>query len=314
MVYEEPKNPLTEKAPRHAAAANVVVEPTQQISGLPEFHFYKVVQADNAMLQSPGKLIQRKFDGTSTETFINANIRIFGRGMLKGRDSEYTKRFPELIEALKILALPHDTDFLAELVIINPTTGYEDFSLVQTRATRDSDIESYARSSPAYLLIHDVVKVDGVDVSKRGYLDRMEVLKNAIDWSASTNIFFVKNSTDGVGEWQAVEDNKLEGLVIRDPNATLGVGVWKVKREITEDAYCVGEFEPSDSVTYTNLTYKLSNGEIRRGVFKTIKCYQLTQQGKEVAIANVGGGFKESDRQMIQALLTEVRSPAKIRL
>ncbi len=264
------------------------------------YHFIKVMPASPSILESQGLIFQRKFDGVSAEVFIEEDIRIIGRGITEGKQSDYTEKFPELVKELKRLNLPEGTAFLPEIIVVNQQTGIEECSLVQTRTGREANIELSSQIYPALMIIHDVAAVGGEDVSQRPYFERMSPLKPYI-LGKSMKVFIIGNSTDGRAEWEHVEIQKLEGLVIRDPKTPLGKGIWKLKREFTEDVYCKGEFTPSDS-SLSEVEYEVGN-QRKKGVFANLICYQLTPEGREIHVCDVGGGFSMADRVMIQKRL-----------
>ncbi len=266
-----------------------------------QYHFIKVMPASPSILESQRFIFQRKFDGISAEIFIDGDIRIIGRGITRGRQSDYTEKFPELVNDLKDLNLPDGTDFLPEIIVVNQETGSEDFSLVQTRTGRETNINLYAQLYPALIIIHDVVSVGGKDVSEQPYFERLNALKSCI-LGKSMRAFFIGNSRDGRAEWELVEKLKLEGLVIRDPESPLGKGIWKLKRELTEDVYCKGEFTQSDSDMLSTHEFEADNQK-KKGVFGNLICYQLTPEGREIHVCDVGGGFSLEDRVMIQKRL-----------
>jgi len=268
-----------------------------------EFHFVKPKSAEKAILTNKNLVFQDKYDGISIEGFIdsNSNVELFGRGVLKGKDSNFTKQFPELVKEIKKIDLPPATNFLAEAVIINPLTGKQECELASGRSKRLDAIQHYADNYPAHLVIHDVVKVDTNYVGNLSYLNRLLSIKKHI--LSSDKISVIECYNDGISQWQKVVKYGLEGLIIRDPVMELGNGgIWKLKQEISEDVYCKGEYTPSTSKTYSNLTY-IVNGEMRKGVFANLTCYQLTKDGREVPVCDVGGGFKAEDKIMIQRML-----------
>lgn len=267
---------------------------------LPEkFHFLDVKPANRSILSIKDKIFQRKLDGTAVEAFITDDNRIFGRGVLEyGIASEYTARFPEIIKELKKLNIPKNTDFVGELVVVDPVTGFESLKLVQTRTQRENKIELYSKKYPALLIILDVVTVNGKDVTGLKYLERINELKTSIGdknkWK-SDHIFFIKNEKEL--DWDFIEKNNLEGIVVRDANETYNRGIWKVKLVDTEDVYCKGEYNKSDVLKE----------------FRSLICYQLLikqstkvdskDKNVEIYVADVGGGFSDSDRKDIQKLL-----------
>ncbi len=257
---------------------------------LPEkFHFLEVKPADERVLSIKNKIFQRKLNGTAAETFINNDVRIFGKGVLEyGILSEYTKRFPEIIRALKNLEIPKRTNFAGELIVIDPKTGFESLEMLQTRSQRSFATDSHVRFYPALFIILDVVMVEGNDVKELKYFDRINALKNAVkDWKKGEGkVIFIDSSYEL--DWDFIEKNKLEGVVIRDLDAPYGKRIWKLKREITEDVYCKGEYNLSDSMT---------------GLFSSLICYQSDKNGKEIYVADVGGGFSYEERKEMQKTL-----------
>lgn len=257
---------------------------------IPEkFHFLQVKPANSTVLSIKNKAFQRKLNGTSAEVFINNDIRIFGKGVLEyGILSEYTKRFPEIVRVLKNLEIPWGTDFVGELIVIDPKTGFESLAMILTRSQRSFATENHVRFYPALLIILDVVKVGDKDVGSLKYFDRVNMLKNAVkDWGKGEGkVIFIESSSEL--DWDYVEKNKLEGVVIRDLDAIYGKGIWKLKREVTEDVYCKGEYNLSDSM---------------KGLFSSLICYQLDKNGKEIYVTDVGGGFSYKEREDIQKML-----------
>lgn len=271
-----------------------------------EFHFVKPKPAEKAILTNNKLLFQDKEDGISIECFIdtNSNIELFGRGVLKGKDSNFTRQFPDLINELRLIDLPPMSNFLAEAIIINPTTKKQDCGMASGRSGRTENIEYYANKFPAYLIIHDVIKVDNNYVGNMSYLNRLHSIKKHI--LSSNKVSVIECFNNGIEQWQKVEKLGLEGLIIRDPLMELGNGgIWKLKQEISEDVYCKGEYTPSTSKTYSNLAYTNIIGERKKGVFANLICYQLTKDGREIPVCDVGGGFEQIDRIKIQQMLDE---------
>lgn len=266
-----------------------------------EYHFVKPKPATKEILTNKKVLFQDKHDGISIEGFTDEDSypKLYGRGVLSGKDSDFTRKFPELIQDLS--NLPPLTDFLAEAIVINPTTRKQDCGLASGRSHRNDNIQYYSNKFPAQLIIHDVVKVDNDYVGNRNYVNRLCSIKKYILSSNLTSV--IDCYTNGIELWNRVEKLGLEGVIIRDPVMELGNGgIWKLKQEITEDVYCKGEYQSSLSKTYSNLVYQV-NEETRKGVFANLVCYQLTKDGKEIPVADVGGGFKVNERIKIQQML-----------
>ena len=268
-----------------------------------EYHFIKPKPATKEILSNKKLIFQDKFDGISIECIIDSdsNSNLFGRGVLDGKDSDFTRKFPELITELTHINFPPMTNFLAEAIVINPTTKKQDCGLASGRSHRNDNIQYYANKFPSQLIIHDVVRVDNNYVGNMSYLNRLHSIKKHILSSNIISVIDVFNN--GIEQWENVVKQGKEGLIIRDPITELGNGgIWKLKQEITEDVYCKGEFQASLSKTYANLEYQV-NGETRKGVFANLVCYQLTKEGKEIPVADVGGGFKVDEKIKIQQML-----------
>ncbi len=265
------------------------------------YNFIKLKTAEPSILTSREVIFQKKYDGISTEIFIDedGDISITGRGVIKGRDSDFTRKFPELVSSIKKLNLPTTTDFLSETIVINQKTGKEDCGLATGRSGREIDIDEYSRMYPASMVIHDVVFIGGQNIYRNPYLGRLNSIRKLV--TGDNRISIIECYTDGMAEWEKVKKLGLEGIVIRDPYASLGSGVWKLKREITEDVYCKGEYEMSTSETYSNMSYVV-DGKKKTGVFSNLICYQL-KNGVEIKVCDVGGGFKHNERIEIQKML-----------
>ncbi len=271
-----------------------------------EYHFVKPKPATKEILTNKKVLFQDKYDGISIEAFIDekSNTVLYGRGVLDGKDSNFTRKFPELSKEIYSLNIPPMSNFLAEAIVLNPKTKKQDCGLASGRSHRNDNIQYYATNFPAKLIIHDVVTVDGKYVGNMSYLHRLHEIKKYVDNSNFISVIDV--STDGIKMWEDVVKFGKEGLIIRDPVMELGNGgIYKLKQEITEDVYCKGEYQTSLSKTNSALAYTNILGERKVGVFANLVCYQLTKEGKEIPVADVGGGFSQKDRIMIQQMIDE---------
>lgn len=268
-----------------------------------KYNFVKVKPAEFSILDTKGMLFQKKYDGASAEVFIeNGNVSIIGRGVTKGKGSDFTNKFPEIVSVLES-CVNDDVDFLSEIIVINKSTGIEECGLAVGRTHRIDEIDKYAKMCPARLVVHDVVSIGNKSCVRSPYQDRLNAFRDSVDIENVDGLDIIVNYTDGRAEWKKVVDNNLEGVVIRDPNAELGVGVWKLKKEQTEDVYCKGEYEMSDSNTYSNMRYKGVDGRMKTGVFKNLVCYQIDRNGREINVCDVGGGISHDIRANIMSMI-----------
>ena len=169
------------------------------------YNFLKPKATSPLILRSRNVFFQKKYDGISAETFIDddGEISIVGRGILKGRDSDFTRKFPELVLDIKKLKLPGQTDFLSETIVIDQKTGNEDCKLATGRSGRETDIEEYSRRYPAFMVIHDVVSVGGQNLCKNQYLNRLDSIRKLI--SNSSHLSVIECYRDGIAEWEKVK-------------------------------------------------------------------------------------------------------------
>lgn len=264
-----------------------------------EYDFIKVEPAQPSILTNPRMIFQRKFDGVSSEVFVEDEISIIGRGVLKGRNSDLTEKFPELVKDIKALGLPRGTRFLPEIIVLNPQ-GFEELALIQTRVHRESSIEFHAKLNPANMIVHDVASIGQDLVGNMPYEHRLDAIRPLI--SKSHRLSVIQNFHIGTELWDSVIKKGLEGIVARDKTAPLGRGVYKLKREFTEDVFCIGGYKPSTSDTNSELEYVV-DGQKKRGVFANLECFQIDSKGNHVTACDVGTGFSQDDRRLIQAML-----------
>lgn len=264
-----------------------------------QYHFVKIEPAEPSILSQQGFLFGRKWDGNSSETFIESEIEIIGRGVTKGRSSNFTLKFPELINDLKALNLPRGTDFMSEIICMNQKTGKEDVKLATGRSNRESLIDLYAQQYPALMLIYDVISVGMNDVTHLPFVERINALRPFIH--KGLRIGFTEYSTDGKALWEQVVKNGWEGVVILNPKSPFGKDKYKLKQELTEDVVCFGDYEVSTSDTRMNLEYEV-NGVKKKGVFANLSCFQF-MDGRAVKVGDIGTGFSEYYLKTIQAML-----------
>lgn len=263
------------------------------------YHFIKPDEANQNILTNPAFLFQRKFDGISSEVFSDEDVSIIGRGILKGRNSDLTEKFPELVKAIKEANFPRGTMFLPEIVVFNPD-GSENFSAILTRSHRENQIELFSRLHPATMVIHDVVSIGGNDLTHDHYLSRLNAIMPFIQTNSRLSVII--NSHNGVELWNHISGAGLEGIIARNPLSPLGEHVFKLKRSFTEEVFCTGTYEPSTSNTRANMEY-LVEGKKKKGVFANLTCYQLTSKNDIIRVCDVGTGFSVDEMKEIQAML-----------
>lgn len=236
-----------------------------------------------------------KRDGTAAMIHADNNyVKIYGRGILQdGSVSDYTNKFPEIIKTFKTLNL-RDSVFVGELCVMEGML--ERFKYLQTRTTRKHDIEKYIKLYPSTILLFDILRYRGKDISDIPYKDRREILEylpNYNCFNIEDNIQFISKQispTSKVALWKFIEKNKREGVVIKHKNAIHGEGIYKYKRFETQEVWVTG--------------YKEGTGRLEEmGLIGSLYVSQYVN-GKVVDCGRVGSGLDDSVRQLLTPIVT----------
>ena len=130
----------------------------------------------------------------------------------------YTIRLPDIVKALQPIRGKHIID--SEVVYINPKTGREEFTPCQRRcATHYPD--SYLREQfPVKLEAFDVLQVHGLNVEKKPYYERKDMLyKLLMKHTEDNTIEYVSYESDLVKAWNEAVAKNREGLIVKQKDS-----------------------------------------------------------------------------------------------
>ena len=203
---------------------------------------------------------------------------------------DMTKAYPELIE----LADCVDADCIldAEIVALGPGSR-PDFGRLQRRMglTRESDIERERERTPVYLMVFDVLNVDGASLLKTPYLERRERL---FDMVTEGEHIHVPAAFEGTVDkaMEASRELQLEGVMAKQTDSTYLPGrrthTWaKLKHTSTRDVIIVG--------------WRTGKGE-RSETFSSLLLAAHEKDGL-VYLGRVGTGFDDHQLQALRAQL-----------
>ena len=271
--------------PRHAVRLNSVG--TQEIS--PELM---------EMLKDDRYCVEPKIDGTRAMLKeSNARINLYGRGMIKGTgvsrvQRNYVEQFPEIVEVLD--DIPPDTVLDGEIVVVDEH-GKVNFNLLQTRVTRKNDVYSLSKTYPAKLVVFDIMRFNGKDLTDLPLIERKIKLEYFISGFGNDHLELVpwyRYIGDKIEQAQEAIEYGLEGIMLKDLTSTYREGKgdwWKSKRTWTEDVFVMG---------------KTPGIGRREQWFGGLQCYQM-QGGFPTHLATVGGGFDDEELDLFNNLITE---------
>jgi len=178
---------------------------------------------------------QRKFDGCRAWVFcVGSDIRIKGRS-----GSDYTNKFPEIIDDLKGLNLNCILD--GELIC-------NTFDEVASRVHTENKLKSklLVNKYPAKLMIFDLVR-------KGIYIERFRELLLLFKNHTLKNVSIVDSSVDLIKLWERAKSENWEGIVIKNPNAS-----YEMKRSYNVLKIKFEKFKDIDFVSY-----EINNAGIR---------------------------------------------------
>ncbi len=139
---------------------------------------------------------QRKIDGVRCLAIsFNGNV------VLKGRSgSDYTKKFPEIVEELKNYSGSFDGEIVCDT-----------FEHTESRVHTENPLKSklLVNEYPAKLVVFDTLE-------PLPYYKRLEILKNK---NLKGCVELVETTTDLIGLWEKAKKENWEGIVIKNPES-----------------------------------------------------------------------------------------------
>jgi bifunctional non-homologous end joining protein LigD len=156
-----------------------------------------------------GWAFEVKWDGMRALVCAEPAIRVRSR---HGHD--HTAAFPELA-ALRSLSGRASVVLDGELLCLDPITGRPSFERLMARTQARLPALS-ARQHPATFIAFDVLVADGIDVCRRPWAERRELLENLHNLAADGRAWRVSTAfTDGPGLLAATAAMGLEGVVAK---------------------------------------------------------------------------------------------------
>ena len=248
-----------------------------------------------------------KYDGLRIQAHISPNeVYLFSRRM-----ENITSQFPDVAEALKKSLKVDEAIVEGECVAVDPHTGeMYPFQMISRRRGRKYDIEKMMEEIPVNIYLFDVLYVNGVDLTKKPYLERRSALEKIVEETDKVKLAeykIIDNPKDLELYMHIAIEKGCEGVMVKsiDEDSIYTAGKrgfkWlKYKREYksemgdTVDLVVVGAFagKGKRAGTYGALLMAAYNHE--RDVFETV--------------CKLGTGFTDEEL----AKLPELLKPYKI--
>lgn len=248
-----------------------------------------------------------KYDGLRIQAHVSPKgVYLFSRRM-----ENITSQFPDVAEALKKSLKVDEAIVEGECVAVDPHTGeMYPFQMISRRRGRKYDIEKMMEEIPVNIYLFDVLYVNGVDMTKKPYLERRSALEKIVEESDKVKLAeykIIDNPKDLELYMHIAIEKGCEGVMVKsiDEDSIYTAGKrgfkWlKYKREYksemgdTVDLVVVGAFagKGKRAGTYGALLMAAYNHE--RDVFETV--------------CKLGTGFTDEEL----AKLPELLKPYKI--
>lgn len=210
--------------------------------------------------------------------------------LISRNDLDITDTYPELVELAQCVSSDCVVD--GEIVAFGKG-GNPEFSQLQRRMklTKPSDIEEQQSKTPVYLMVFDVLNVDGESLLRTPYAERRKRLFEVV--SEGEHIY-VPEAFDGSLDdaMSSSQKLKLEGVMAKKKDSVYMAGkrtrTWlKLKHSMTRDVLIVG--------------WREGNGG-RQGTFGSLLVAANSDEGL-VYLGRVGTGF---DDEQLQSLREEM--------
>lgn len=194
-------------------------------------------------------VIEMKWDGYRTL----ATVADHGAVLVSRNGIEQTATFPDLLDPIRAAVSGHTGVFDGEIVAMD-ARGRPDFGTLQTRAQL-SDPRDVRRAlgTPVFLLLFDVLELDGVALTELPYRLRRERLAEVVRENERIHL---PAAFDGdVAEALATSARLgLEGVVAKQPGSSYAVGrrsrAWiKIKHQRTQEVVIIGWRPGTGSLT-----------------------------------------------------------------
>ncbi|HEY4558677.1 MAG TPA: non-homologous end-joining DNA ligase, partial [Enteractinococcus sp.] len=213
--------------------------------------------------------------------------------LISRNDLDITDTYPELVELAQCVSSDCVVD--GEIVAFGKG-GNPEFSQLQRRMklTKPSDIEEQQSKTPVYLMVFDVLNVDGESLLRTPYAERRKRLFEVV--SEGEHIY-VPEAFDGSLDdaMSSSQKLKLEGVMAKKKDSVYMAGkrtrTWlKLKHSMTRDVLIVG--------------WREGNGG-RQGTFGSLLVAANSDEGL-VYLGRVGTGFDDEQLQSLREEMDEL--------
>jgi bifunctional non-homologous end joining protein LigD len=209
--------------------------------GVPGAPLTPMLATTGVLPTGPGWSYEFKWDGVRLLAECGGGApRLWARS-----GAAITLAYPELVDLGA--AVPPDTLLDGEIVVLDAAGRPSFTALAERMHVRDpTRAARLAATVPATYMIFDVLRLGGVDLRDRPYVDRRTLLEG-LDL-AGPRWMVPPAFTDGAATSAAARENKLEGVVAKRLDAAYAAGLrspdWiKVKFDRTGD-YVIGGWRP----------------------------------------------------------------------
>lgn len=237
-------------------------------------------------LHRQGYIGEIKYDGTRA-LIIKENTVV----VIQNRHGIiYTSRLPELVAAAT--KIPENFIIDGEIIYINPETRKIEFTPCQRRCSTSDFARVYflQQKFPVVFMAFDVIKQDGVDITKRPLLERKSILSTLLtEDDVLKTIRYTPHRHDLHHFFEEVQQQQGEGLIIKDANSR-----YQHERSYSWLKIKNWRFEICDVAGYT------PGENARHGLFGSLV---LTRNGKFRGC--VGSGFNDWELRKIKDILTD---------
>lgn len=146
-----------------------------------------------------------KYDGERTQ--------VWNGDLINRNDQLKTEHFPELHDTLQ--QLPDGIVLDGEIIIPTDNQPYGQFRKILQRNTRDDfKRKLLAKSSPAQLILFDILHTGNTDVRNKPYSFRRNILKTIIQHTPD-NIKLARRFDDIDQAWAHIKDQDAEGIIVK---------------------------------------------------------------------------------------------------
>lgn len=217
-------------------------EPVAASPDLPDIAAMLAEKADGPF-DSADHIFEPKFDGARCLAYVrDGTVRLLARSA-----ADHTEGFPEFQDIHQHI---HAQEAVLDCeVVCFDGDGKVDFAAIQSRmhSQKALAVKLAAQQHPATLMVFDVLRMNGVDLTSKGervpLMERKRLLAELVEPNSSIRIVdYTEN--DGVIFFQACKDAGMEGAMAKTRDGLYepgkrGAGWLKVKG-IHEDSFIVG--------------------------------------------------------------------------